>query len=342
MLTQRQVRILKAIVDEFVKTGDPIGSKTLMDKYNLPYSSATIRNDMQALEEKGYLEKTHTSSGRVPSTIGYKFYCENLLDRNMDQQMQVSLRNLFAGKRLSIEDAITESCNLLSQMTNMTSGVLGPDSSGQRLEFIRLFPIDKRKAVCVFITDQGHTENKLFTFDEDVSMEDIQNCCDILNNRLKGTLISEVVEKMELLRPILASQVQRYEMIFSAFVQAFLKFANDNMYVSGRDRMLYQPEFSDIERLRTLMNMLEDSSIWHGNNSPVPRLTAKITKDSELSWFEDVAVVKSNFYIGSNQEHGQLMIVGPSRMDYNRVVSLMEYMGTLLQDMYGGNNGRRD
>ena len=291
----------------------------------------------------GYLEKTHTSSGRVPSMVGYKYYCENLLDRNMDQQMQVSLRNLFVGKRLSIEDAITESCNLLSQMTNMTSGVLGPDSSGQRLEHIRLFPIDTRKAVCVFITDQGHTENKLFTFDEDVSMEDIQSCCDILNNRLKGTLISEVVEKMELLRPILASQVQRYELIFRAFAQAFLKFANDNMYVSGRDRMLYQPEFSDIERLRQLMNMIEDATIWTGSkNSNVPRLTAKITKDSELSWFDDVAVVKSSFYIGSNQEPGQLMIVGPSRMDYNRVVSLMEYMGTLLEDMYGGNNGRRD
>ena len=124
MLTPRRIEIFKAIVDEFVQTAEPVGSKTLMEKYQLPYSSATIRNDMMVLEEMGLLEKTHTSSGRVPSTKGYKFYCEHLMEHRVDNQLEVAVRQQLASKPLNLDDAIRESCNILSQMTNLTSGVL--------------------------------------------------------------------------------------------------------------------------------------------------------------------------------------------------------------------------
>ena len=114
MLTNRRIQILKAIVDEFIQTAEPVGSKTLMEKYNLPYSSATIRNDMQYLEEYGYLEKTHTSSGRIPSTEGYKFYCEYLLENKTNPKMEVALQKIYNNDALGIEDVIQASCDVLS------------------------------------------------------------------------------------------------------------------------------------------------------------------------------------------------------------------------------------
>lgn len=335
MLTPRRIEIFKAIVDEFVQTAEPVGSKTLMEKYQLPYSSATIRNDMMVLEEMGLLEKTHTSSGRIPSTKGYKFYCEHLMEHRIDNQLEVAVRQQLASKPLNLDDAIRESCNILSQMTNLTSGVLGPDASRQRLEHVKLFPISNRSAVAVFITDLGHTENRTFQFDDDLSVEDIQTCCQILNDRLKGTLIKDVVDKMDSIKPILAAHVKRHEMLFQAFVNAFVKFASENVYFSGQNNMLYQPEFADIEKLKELMTMMENPSLWRQIGTTAnSELALKMNENAQLVWVNDMAVVTSKFKLGSDEE-GQLMVFGPSRMDYDRIVSLLELVSQSIESLYG-------
>ena len=340
MLTNRRIQILKAIVDEFIQTAEPVGSKTLMEKYNLPYYSATIRNDMQYLEEYGYLEKTHTSSGRIPSTEGYKFYCEYLLENKTNPKMEVALQKIYNNDALGIEDVIQASCDVLSEMTNLTTGVLGPDARKQRLEHVKLFPVSDRSAVCVFITDTGHTETKNFKFDQEISVDDIQNCCNILNDRLKGTYIENLADKMESIRPVLAAHVVRHDLLFKAFVQAFAKFANDNIYFSGQSKMLYQPEFSDIEKLRNFMNMLDNSSIWRtltGENNTRLMLP---NEGFDITWVDDVAVVKQSFRI-NDDEQGQLMIVGPARMDYEKIVSMLDSTTKMIEHIYGGNNGRK-
>lgn len=334
MLTPRNIEIFKAIVDEFVSTAEPVGSKTLMEKYNMPYSSATIRNDMVILEDMGFLEKTHTSSGRVPSTKGYRFYCEHLLEDHVDDQIQFQLQEVFSKKQLNMEDAIRQSCEILSQMTNLTSGVLGPNAAKQRLEHIKVFPLSDHSAVVVFITDTGHTENRNFTFDSDVSLDDISNCCQILNDRLKGTCIEDVVEKMQSLKPVLANHVHRHEQLFAAFMSAFVKFASENVYFSGTQNMLYQPEFADIEKLRGLMSMLEDSTAWRNIEVNASEVAIRTNQRSQLVWKDDVAVVSSKFSL-SDQEEGQLMIVGPSRMDYDKIVSLLEYISITIEKLYG-------
>lgn len=339
MLTQRRLEIFKSIVDEFIQTAEPVGSKTLMEKYQLPYSSATIRNDMMILEDLGYLEKTHTSSGRIPSTKGYQFYCEHLLEKKVDNSMEYAIANIFSKKTMNVDDAIKESCNILSQMTNLATGVLGPDASTQCLEHIKLFPIDSKMAVCVFITNSGHTENRTFNFENDVSIEDIQNCCQILNDRLQGTRIIDVVDKMQSLKPILAQSVKRHEMLFNAFVGAFVKFASENVYFSGTNNMLYQPEFADIEKLKSLMKMLDDNSLWRQIGTNSNELAVKTSKGSELVWMDDVAVISSKFKV-NDLEEGQLMVVGPSRMDYDRIVGLLEYVSESIENLYG--NGEKN
>ena len=334
MLTPRRIEIFKAIVDEFIKTAEPVGSKTLQQKYNLSYSSATIRNDMQVLEEMGYLEKMHTSSGRIPSTLGYKFYCENLLgNSSLDKKMEVAIRDAFEASNMNIEEAVRHSCSILSEMTNMTAGAIGPDSSTQTLEHIKLFQIDARNAVCVFITNTGHTETKNFRFEEDIPFKDIETCTDILNSKLRGVKITDLAKRMEEIRPDLDSVVQRHDLLFTAFVKAFVKFASENVYFSGKDRVLYQPEFEDINKLKELMMMFDDSNVWKELHANEKAIAMKTKQGSQLTWYNDLAVVRSSFKI-NDTESGELMVVGPTRMNYDMVISMLEYAARMIEKMY--------
>ncbi len=334
MLTPRRIEIFKAIVDEFIKTAEPVGSKTLQQKYKLQYSSATIRNDMQALEEMGYLEKTHTSSGRVPSTLGYKFYCEHLLNNSsIDKKMEIAIKEAFDASNMNVEEAVHLSCSILSEMTNMTSGAIGPDSRTQKLEHIKLFQLDGRNAVCVFITNTGHTETKTFHFDEDIPYEDIESCTEILNEKLRGTPITELPRKMEYIKPALSGVVQRHDLLFTAFVKAFIKFAGENVYFSGKDKMLYQPEFEDIDKLKQLMTMFEDPTVWTRMDEDENNLAVTTERGAQLTWVNDLAVVRSKFYVKGN-ESGELMVVGPSRMNYDKIIGMLDYAARMIEKMY--------
>lgn len=337
MLSERQLVIFKAIVDEFIRTAEPVGSKTLMSTYNLPYSSATIRNDMAELENVGYLEKTHTSSGRVPSAAGYRYYVENLMEKKVNEVEKAALQSVL-DTNLEIDEVIKRCSDILSQMTNLTALVLGPDSHLQCLQHIKLFPIDEKSAVAVFITDKGHTENRLFQFDEVISIEDLKSCCDILNDRLIGTPIASVVEKLNELEPVLAEHVKRYEALFQAFLKAFVKFNtdSDNVYFSGKSNMLYQPEFNDIEKVRKLMSVMENDSVWRRFEHQKKGINVSIGESGDYIDVDDVSVVSSRFRVGNDE--GQLMVVGPTRMAYDRVIGMMEYMTETIEKMFNDSN----
>ena len=338
MLTQRMVDILKAIVDEFVATAEPVGSKTLVDKYKLPYSSATIRNDMALLEELGYLEKPHTSAGRIPSNKGYQYYCEHLLRKDLDEEVKYALSSIFDRKSLDIDEAIKQSCKIVSEMTNLASGMLGPDAKKQTLEHIRVFQIDSRTAVCVFITNTGYTENKTFNFHDDVSIEDIETCTTILNDRLKGTPLFELPDKLESLKPILTKSVQRFEMLYDAFAGAFIKFASETLYIDGTTNMMYQPEYADIEKLRELTRFFDDSKLFRQlveHETKEKNVVAVTPKGTELIWKDDMAIVSSEIKISDDpNENARLMVVGPRRMEYSRVVNLLDFICKEIEDMF--------
>lgn len=344
MLTPRRIEIFKAIVDEYIKTGEPVSSKVLQQRHKMSYSSATIRNDMQALEEMGYLEKTHTSSGRIPSTMGYRFYCENLLDEaQIDKKMEVAIKAAFDVSNMNIDEAVHQSCQILSEMTNMTTGAIGPDSSKQKLEHIKLFQIDSRNCVGVFITNTGHTETKNFLFDDDIPFSDMENCTDIINSRLKGVPVDQLARRMQDIKPELSSVVQKHDLLFTAFVKAFVKFATDNVYFSGKDRILYQPEFEDINKLKKLMTMLEDttSTPWQQLDENENAIALTTHQGAQLTWVNDVAVVRSSFKV-KDGESGQLMVVGPSRMNYDKVVTMIEYAAKQIEKMYDEGGGDSD
>ena len=336
MISARQKAILKAIVEEFIETAEPVGSKALMQKYQLPYSSATIRNDMASLEEKGFLEKTHTSSGRIPSANGYRYYVDHLLETRIEDKVEHEMQVLFHDRQQSLNEIVHRSCEMLSELTQLTSVVLGPDSPYESLQQITMVPLTSRSVTVIIVTDKGHVENKTFSINDYISLDDIQSCVGVMNDMLIGTPIDTVTTQLETeVKPILASRIKEHEILFNAFLEAFMRFARSNVYFSGKENMLYQPEFNDVNKLRKLVTAFENSQMW---NALLPidacdGVTVKIGADVPLSNLGDVSVISGTFKT-SSRSHGTISVIGPTRMPYEKVVSLVEYVSKNIEEIF--------
>lgn len=333
MLSARQLLIFKCIVEEFIETAEPVGSKTLMSKYNLPYSSATIRNEMSHLEKVGFLEKTHTSSGRVPSTKGYRYYVDTLLQKNVDDTVKNQVATMFENTHRSLEEIIKESCQMLSELTHLTTVALGPNSNYEHLQNITLVPLSAHSVTAIIVTDKGHVENRMFNIKNNAYMDDLTSCVNVMNELLCGTPINDVARRLEVdVKPILSARIKEHEVLFNAFLEAFMKFANSNVYFSGKENLLYQPEYNDVNKLRRLVSAFENSQSW---NKLIPiefddGVSIRIGTDSPIEELNDVSVISASFKTGKMSK-GSISVIGPTRMPYEKVVSLVEYISESIE-----------
>ncbi|MDY4849501.1 MAG: heat-inducible transcriptional repressor HrcA [Bacilli bacterium] len=344
MKYNRSDTILKLIVEYFIKNAQPVGSHTLIDEYHLPYSSATIRNEMYALEKMGLIEKTHSSSGRVPSSKGYRYYCEHLRDKNVDENLKNSLQMVLEQKVQSIEEVIKASCEILSHMTSLVSVVMGSDD-GERLANIQLIPISENTITAVFVTDKGYVENKTFIVPNEIKTEELVDCVKLLNDRLKGTYINELVTKIEALKPVLSDYVVSHDIVYQALLETFIRFAGDRLSLYGRDEIFKQPEFkNDTEKLEKMLKLLNDQSVFKEVDDELNAIDEKnvILKIGEVKDNPDVSMVTAKLKIGDS-ESSTITLLGPTRMDYDRALSALEYIAEELnkyfKDLNGGNNG---
>lgn len=335
MLTARQLLILKCIVEEFVETAEPVGSKTLMAKYQLPYSSATIRNEMSFLEEHGFLEKTHTSSGRIPSTEGYRFYVNTLMQPSVDDEVKNQVATILGDRHRSLNEIIKESCQMLSELTHLTTVALGPNSGYERLQNITLVPLTEHSVTAIIVTDKGHVENRNFNVKNNAYLEDLTSCVNMMNELLDGTPINQVAFRLERdVKPILSARIKEHEVLFNAFLEAFMKFANSHVYFSGKENLLYQPEYNDVNKLRRLVTAFENSQSWK-SLEPIALeegVSVRIGSDSPIEDLNDVSVISASFKTG-NESKGSISVIGPTRMPYEKVVSLVEYISQSLEEV---------
>ena len=331
----RRDEILKLIVEYFIKTAEPVGSKTLMEAYSLEVSSATIRNEMNALEKDGLLEKTHTSSGRVPSEKGYQYYVEHLRSGGVDEKAKNALQTLLSKKSKSIEEVLRESCEILSDMTNLASAVIGQDAEEEKLVSIQIIPISENTVTAVFVTDRGYVENKTFLLEKQTKMADVVKTVKLLNDRLCGTSVSEVVQKMEAMKPALNDYMMGQELIYQAILAVFAKFASERMSIHGKESLYNQPEFAnDAEKLRALLSFLDDGDrikeILSAVNYSTPGGVALQIGMKEEDGTSNLALVSTQVNV-PGIPNAILTILGPTRMDYDKVVSTMKYFADELQ-----------
>ncbi len=325
-MDERKKALLKEIVENYVKTVKPVGSNSLCKK--LKCSSATIRNEMAVLENMGYIEKNHISSGRIPSELGYKYYVEHLMEpKDLTGEDMLKLQTIFSNHELKVSDAVTRCLEIISDLTNYTSVVLGRSSSDNLLRQLNIIALDNQKIVAIVCTDKGIVENKEFSLPENIDAVEIVKIGEIVNKMLVGTPINKVAEKLEFeIKPIIAKRVKDYETVYNIFYDAFNDFLlhNTNIHVSGRVNLLKEPEYDNTTSIKRIASKLEDDAFKQMvNDTPGgDDLQIYIGKDSKFD--DNVTVIKKKYK--SNGEEGTIAIIGPKRMEYERVVSLLNYM----------------
>ncbi|MCR5564826.1 MAG: heat-inducible transcriptional repressor HrcA [Gammaproteobacteria bacterium] len=343
MLTKRQSEILRIIVENYVETAEPVSSKSICDI--LDVSSATVRNEMVVLEKEGYIDKTHTSSGRVPLEAGYKFYVQYLMNETNEEEFESKSYELvdkvFANAIVEREDAIKKACSLLADITNYTSVALGPDTAASRVSKIELVPLAQDKYMMIVVTDSGHIESKIVSFeDEECDPEEVKKVVDILNDVLLNTPISEVSYRLKYIvdNHLIQEFIKYRESIINNFIDAFMQFAETNYYVSGSSNMLVQPEFKDSNKLKKLIDVFEQKELVEIiKDNPSGDVKIKIGSDIGLEDIDDAAII-SIPYKNERGEIGNIALVGPSRMDYKRVIPLIKYIAKDIEKYYGKGN----
>ena len=313
---------MEIIIREYVKNVTPVGSKLICNELNC--SSATVRNEMSVLENLGYLEKTHIYSGRIPSEHGYRYYVDNLMKpKEMTGEDMLKLQTIFNNNKLEINDCLKKSLEIISELTDYTSVVLGSNSSTNKLKKVEVLPLDSDKLIAIIITDKGHIEHKQIRI-EGVSLEDISKSTELINKLIVGTPINEVKEKLEFeVKPVINRYVKQHETIYNAFYDVFNDFVmkSDVSFV-GRNKILNQPEFNNVEKIKKIFNKLDDDTLIRSTSLDDKDINIYIGNESNVD--EDVTIIKTKYQ--TEDDEGVIAIIGPKRMEYSKVVSLLNYI----------------
>ncbi len=331
MITKRQKEMLKLIVEEYIKSAKPVSSNHICKA--LKCSSATVRNEMVRLEELGLLEKNHFASGRIPSEDGYKYYVDNLMTpKDMTGEDMLKLQTIFRNNSLDLNDTIRRSIEIVSEITNYTAVVLGSASSENRLKKVEVVPLDDNKILSIVITDKGIVQHKTLYLPDVVSNAEVKKTVELINKLVVGTPINEISEKLEYeVKPIIKDYVNQYEILYNTFYDAFHEFTSNktDAYFGGRTNMLKQPEFNNIDKVKEILGKFEDIGSISKMQEEDNGINIYVGKETELS--DDVSVIKTKYSIDGAE--GTIAIIGPKRMEYDRVVALLDY----IKNNLGGN-----
>ena len=332
MISEREKKILRIIVEEYIKTAKPVSSSHICKE--IKCSSATVRNEMVYLEDLGYLEKNHFASGRIPSEAGYKYYVDNLMQpKNMTGEDMLKLQTIFSNQSLALSDTIKKSIELVAEITNYTSIVLGTNAKDNKLKKVEIVPLEENKILTIVITDKGVVEHKNLYLPITISIDEVKKTVELINKLLIGTPINEVSTKLEYeIKPIIGKYVKQHEVLYNAFYDAFSEFTNNqstnDVHFVGRNNFLKQPEFSNIDKVKEILTKFDDvNSIKEEENNGI---NIYIGSESEIS--DETSIIKTKYKLGG--EEGTIAIIGPKRMEYDKVVTLLDY----IRNNIGGNN----
>ncbi len=334
MLTDRQKLILAALVEDYVRSAEPVGSRTLSKHSLISFSPATIRNEMADLEEMGYLDQPHTSAGRIPSQKGYRFYVDHLVTSKtpIESQTLESLRDLFQQKMNEVERMIQQTSVVLSELTQYTSIVLGPTLKQGRVKQLELVPLGNRQAVAILVTDTGAVYNRQVELSPDVSSEEIASMVRFLNAKLTDVPLTHLRSKLHrVISNELADALEHFEdalAILDGLTMTNFSEA-DKIYVNGATNILAQPEFQDLDKVRPLLAMLESSAIGQIVLAGGEGLSVRIGQENNVPTLRDCTIISATYTV-NNVPVGRIGVLGPTRMNYARVIQILEYTSRAL------------
>jgi len=336
MLTDRQKLVLKAIIEEYVLTNEPVGSKSLADTPYLDSKATTLRYEMQFLEENGYLEKEHTSSGRVPSAMGYRYYVENLIPRDDSILKEFDdVDKAINSQYYSKNEAIKKVMDTLSDVTGYMAVITGSAADHAVVKKLEIVPLDNQSAVLLVVTSNGAVQSQVIDIPEYASMDDLMKITEMFDNAMYDRPVYEIREILnrEASKPRIRMMVDFKDDILNFIIKCFLKFENADYYEAGFHTVISQPEFREREKVQQFVNMIGEGIITKILEEKTTGLTIQIGSKDDEDILQQCTII-STPYVINDEEYGKIALVGPVRMDYKKVIPLLEYTANAMSKIY--------
>ncbi len=334
MLTDRQLIILQTIIDDFIQTAHPVGSRVISKKENITLSAATIRNVMADLEDLGLLEKTHSSSGRIPSEKGYRYYVDHVIGPSIKDKEVDLMTHMIEDDMYEYEQIVQASANLLSELTNYTTIILGPDVIKARLKKIQFITISPQLAVAILITDTGHVEHRSITIPNGLNVNDLEKLVNILNEKLYNVPIIHLENILQTeIYEIMKQHINQYDQMFG-YLKSVMRYEQSvKIFIGGQTNLLTQPEFSDVEKVYSLYTMMEnEDKMMELLASTSSGIKVTIGNENKNEAINHLSLITSSYDLGLDQI-GTIGLLGPTRMEYKKVITLLKGLSNEMSNL---------
>ena len=334
MLNERKKKILQIIIEDYISSAEPVGSRTIARKYDLGLSPATIRNEMSDLELLGYLEQPHTSAGRIPSAQAYRFYVDALIEPGTltDNDMAL-IDGWYNERRRNIDDIFQSTAKILSRMTQNVSMVLTNQQTIANFCYLKFLPLDSQHAILCIVADDGSIDTNVVDIPLGMSSEEMDYLAGKMSKLLEDRNLSDI--SVEILQNVHTDVVED-KLIFSSLLQSVRKMTGrrqeQKVFLGGTKQLLNQPEFRDVERVRNLLGILEEEKVLKdllqgGEDSG---LKVTIGSENKFTGIQDCSMVQATYRL-NGQIVGTMAVLGPTRMEYGKVISVMDYLHKYLK-----------
>lgn len=334
MLGDRQLLILQTIIDDFIDTAHPIGSRALSKKEEINLSAATIRNVMADLEDMALLEKTHSSSGRIPSEKGYRYYVDHVIAPTLKAREHDLIKHMIRDNMIEMEQIVQLSAEVLSQLTNYTAIILGPNEVNATLKHIQIITLSKQTAVAILVTSTGHVEHKSFSIPPSMYIADLEKMVNILNERLVGVPIVQLQQTLQTeVLAVMRKHIRNYEEVYDYMKSVFQYDDTTKLYIGGQSNLMIQPEFKDVSKIYGFYTMLEEEEeIIKLLANQEDGLKVTIGNENKVDAIKHFSLITSSFQLDGNQP-GTIALLGPTRMEYRKVITLLQSLSTEMSDV---------
>jgi len=334
VLNERKKKILQIIIEDYISSAEPVGSRTIARKYDLGLSPATIRNEMSDLELLGYLEQPHTSAGRIPSAQAYRFYVDALIEPGTltDNDMAL-IDGWYNERRRNIDDIFQSTAKILSRMTQNVSMVLTNQQTIANFCYLKFLPLDSQHAILCIVADDGSIDTNVVDIPLGMSSEEMDYLAGKMSKLLEDHNLSDI--SVEILQNVHTDVVED-KLIFSSLLQAVRKMTGrrqeQKVFLGGTKQLLNQPEFRDVERVRNLLGILEEEKVLkdllQGDEDSGLKVT--IGSENKFTGIQDCSMVQATYRL-NGQIVGTMAVLGPTRMEYGKVISVMDYLHKYLK-----------
>lgn len=336
-LNERKLQILQAIIADFISTGEPVGSRSLSKSHDMGISPATIRNEMSDLEEMGYLTHPHTSAGRVPSDKAYRLYVDEMMETSeLSEEDKEKIRNRLLESRNELDSTIEHAAQLLSDMTNLTSFVLAPRKDESKLKYINFLPVDSSTVVLMIVAEDGQVMNRAIRLSVPYTEENLQLMSKVMTHDYMGKSISAVLamDIVDSFTNDMESLANLAQDVVPSFIKTLEKMLNADLVMNGYSNIFSLPEFSqDMQKTQNFLKMLEDKE--HLTDVIVNRENGVMITigDENSEDMKDLSLITADYRV-NGQLVGRLGVIGPTRMKYGKVTSVIKYISDNISETF--------